>query len=511
MKVGSLFDGIGCFSLAFRDAGFDLRWTVEIDGGCRRVTARRFPGVAQYDDVTTLRGCDLEPVDVVVGGSPCQDWSVAGRRSGLDGDRAPLFAHLVRVAREVGARWLLWENVPGVFSQNKGRDFAFVLGKFTGCEPEVPPGGWRNTGWGWGRHGACCWRVCDARFWGVPQRRRRVFALVRLGDLAGLAGEEPRPDLGRLLRLPAEVLLEPEGVFGDSEAGRESGAGSAAGAERGAGGEGCYSIAPGNCQTRDGRDDIIVAIPIQNDAMGRSGKASPGKKDPALGVGSDGDPMFTLDTTRPHADGVGARAFNIVSMAMEGKNHAYEAAAHGCLQGKGLNPTGNEAGTVIAFHATQTPIAGPAKPALGSQSQIAVAVIKGAAIGRAPKNGPQRGEILTDGSCFTQTTNEVHAVAYYAELGEGHQTYQESAAAPAVRANAGGSGKLASVVSDAMTVRRLTPVECLRLQGLPDWWLDVEPPLSDSKKYHQIGNGGAVPVVRWIANRLREVEERYGP
>lgn len=222
LTFGSLFDGVGLFSLALARVGMVERWSCEIDEECRRVAAARFPGVEQHPDVRHVGRHNLEPVDVVVGGSPCQDWSNAGRRLGLDGERSRLFDHLPRIAAEVGARFILFENVPGLLCQAKGEDFAVVLREFSGLHPQVPEGGWQNAGFGYGPRGAVAWRIYDCQYFGLAQRRKRVFVVVRLGDFRGLSGEEGR-HLRGLLSLPLQILSIPDGLQGDPPPRRKKG------------------------------------------------------------------------------------------------------------------------------------------------------------------------------------------------------------------------------------------------------------------------------------------------
>lgn len=184
---GSLFSGIGGFDLGFDRAGIPARWQCEIDPAAREVLDRHWPDVPCHRDVSVLDGADLEPVDVVTFGSPCQDLSVSGRRAGLDGDRSNLFFEACRIVKEmrdatvgVAPRWVVWENVPGAFSSNAGRDFGAVLDALADL-------------------GALdvAWRTLDARWFGVPQRRRRVFVVADFG------GESA-----------AEILAVGEGVLG---------------------------------------------------------------------------------------------------------------------------------------------------------------------------------------------------------------------------------------------------------------------------------------------------------
>lgn len=186
MTGGELFAGIGGFGLAVQRAGARVLWCSEIDPFAQRVYAERFPDVRQLGDVTKIM--DPVPVDLITAGFPCQDLSIAGKRKGLVGERSGLFWEIVRIAGRLRPRWLLLENVPGLLSSHKGRDFETVLAALD------------ELGYG------VAWRVLDAQFFGVPQRRRRVFIVGHLGA-----------------ECPAEVLFEPEGVPGDSQKGRAAG------------------------------------------------------------------------------------------------------------------------------------------------------------------------------------------------------------------------------------------------------------------------------------------------
>lgn len=154
-SVGSVCSGAGFMDLGFDRAGLKPAWFCEADAYRRRVLARHWPGVPIHADLTELDPADLEPVDVYAGGTPCPDWSIAGNRAGFEGDRASLYWHFIRIRDAIKPEWTVWENVPGVFSQHEGRDFARVLGALVGTDIAVPSGGWTGGGCG-------CWtqRLC---------------------------------------------------------------------------------------------------------------------------------------------------------------------------------------------------------------------------------------------------------------------------------------------------------------------------------------------------------------
>ena len=189
MTLGSLFDGIGGFPLSACKAGITPVWASEIEPAPISITKRHFPNMRHLGDITAINGADIEPVDIITFGSPCQDLSITGRRAGLDGEKSGLFLEALRVIKEMRnatngeypAR-IVWENVPGAFSTQRGRDFQTVIQEIAKlAEADISiPRPTKRTGWlaAGGVMGDCwslAWRVLDAQYWGVPQRRRRIF------------------------------------------------------------------------------------------------------------------------------------------------------------------------------------------------------------------------------------------------------------------------------------------------------------------------------------------------
>lgn len=208
MKYLSLFSGIEAATEAWKALGWQLVGVSEIDPyGCSAL-AHHHPNVPNLGDVTKITEANIAKLgrlDLIVFGSPCQDLSVAGKRKGLDGERSGLFFTAMRIVgwarKHCGLRWALWENVPGAFSSNGGGDFAVVVGQMAGLAGiEIPPKGWGKEGAAVGSEGLVEWATLDAQWFGVAQRRKRVFALADFGDWTG------RPP----------ILLEPTGLRGDS-------------------------------------------------------------------------------------------------------------------------------------------------------------------------------------------------------------------------------------------------------------------------------------------------------
>ena len=195
LTLGSLFDGIAGFPLAAGRHGIKTVWTSEIEPNCIDIAGRHFPDAVNLGDITGIKGGEIPVVDIISFGSPCQDLSVAGKQTGLDGSRSGLFMEAVRIIREMREKtdgeypkYIIWENVAGAFSSNKGEDFRRVLEEITEARIPMPTSGkWASAGMV-GVEGAggdlrtVAWRQLDAQFWGVPQRRKRIYLVT---DFAG--------------------------------------------------------------------------------------------------------------------------------------------------------------------------------------------------------------------------------------------------------------------------------------------------------------------------------------
>lgn len=215
MTLGSLFDGSGGFPLGGLISGITPLWASEVEPFPIRVTSRRIPQMKHLGDISGINGAEVEPVDIITFGSPCQDMSVAGKRSGLDGERSCLFYEAIRIVKEMRCktngeypRYIVWENVPGAFSSNAGEDFKAVLEAVASVKgnyavPCPPKGKWTGAGEILGDGFSIAWRCVDAQFWGVPQRRRRIYLVADFNG--GCAGK---------------ILFESEGLFGNLEPSR---------------------------------------------------------------------------------------------------------------------------------------------------------------------------------------------------------------------------------------------------------------------------------------------------
>ena len=216
LTLGSLFDGSGGFPLGGVIAGITPKWAAEIEPFPIRVTSVRFPNMTHLGNISEVSGSEIEPVDIITFGSPCQDMSVAGKREGLGGNRSSLFYEAIKIIKEMREatngkhpRYIVWENVPGAFSSNKGEDFRAVLTeicKVKEADVSVPkPSKWENAGCIMGEGFSIAWRLLDAQYWGVPQRRQRIYLVADFDG--GSAGK---------------ILFESEGVSGYSAQGFKS-------------------------------------------------------------------------------------------------------------------------------------------------------------------------------------------------------------------------------------------------------------------------------------------------
>ena len=219
IKLGSLFDGSGGFPLAGALHGIEPVWASEIEKFCIDVTSKRFPNMKHLGSVTDVNGGEVEPVDIITFGSPCQDLSVAGKQLGIhDGERSNLFFEAVRIIKEMRnatankfPRFAVWENVPGAFSSNGGEDFHAVLKALCSiCNerddvPGPPRWGWQPAGCVLGNGYSIAWRVLDAQYSGVPQRRKRIYLI------ADFATERA-----------GEILFKPDSLCWDYQTGREA-------------------------------------------------------------------------------------------------------------------------------------------------------------------------------------------------------------------------------------------------------------------------------------------------
>ncbi len=446
LTFGSAFAGIGLFDLAFEQAGMRCVWQVEKDAACQSVLAHHWPDVPRFGDIRDVGRHNLTAVDLICGGFPCQDLSLAGNRAGLAGSRSGLWFELHRILRELEPRWVVIENVTGLLSSNEGRDFAVVLGGLTGRIPAVPDGGWQSAGLARGGWYGVAWRVLDAQYFGVAQRRRRVFIVASLGD-------------GRA----AEVLFESDGGAWDSPPGREAAAPIASPLTSG------VSATRGvNPPGRRREDDVnlVVAKPLS---------AHHGRLDQdnqtyvAQCHGNNVGPMGALRS------GNGGLTGGVPFVARP--------LAHGAT----VDHYDESQQTYVVTHPLKAEGADGSEDGTGRGVPIVVDALC--------SHAPRHGHAMT-----TQQAAEAGHLVSFHDTGPGW--WNESEVAGTLRAEGENRpSRPSNVISSCAGVRRLTPIECERLQGAPDGHTAANGQ-SDSARYRQLGNAVCRNVAEWLGQRI---------
>lgn len=554
LVYGSVCSGIEAATAAWEPLGWQAAFFAEIEPFPSTVLAHRYPTIPNLGDMTAIDGSAWRgKIDVLVGGTPCQAFSVAGLRKSLNDARGNLALTFVELADAIDPAWVIWENVPGVLS-TRDNAFGCLLGGLAGEDgPVVPPGRkWSDAGVVVGPARTVAWRVLDAQYFGLAQRRRRVFVVAGAGDRAD----------------PVQVLLERQGVRRDHPPRREAEQGLAPTLDVRAGRSGETSFATsggliseafgGNntagpieiatalnaCASASGRMDfesetfvattlrardlsrgvdsdgtetliahtlraksnlahrpdidtlvthslrgegfdasedgtgrgtplVPVAIPIQ-EVGARTGTST---TDPraGIGVGSDGDPMFTLQAGKQHA----------VAFNLRGRDGGAQAEIDADNLASLRAASGGSSRSYVAFAQNQ-------------RDEVRPLTIAGAL---AAEPG----------------TKQQTYVAFDCKAGTGFQSVAADGVTPTLRAMSAlgrdnGGGQLA--VQHDMAVRRLTPRECERLQGFPDdytqilWRKKAAEDCPDGPRYRALGNSMAVPVMRWIGRRIQAAGQR---
>lgn len=602
LTMGSLFDGSGGFPLASVLSGITPVWASEIEPFPIRVTTKRLPNMKHYGDVSAISGAEVPPVDIITFGSPCQDLSTAnGNRQGLAGSRSGLFLEAIRIIKEmreatngVYPAVAVWENVPGAFSANGGEDFRRVLEEFAHVRDESvsvprPSGGrWNDAGEivadGW----SVAWRVLDAQYWGVPQRRRRIFLVA---DLAG--------------QRAGKVLFESEGLSGYTPQGFRSWQGTTGTAEEGThpagvgtdGYNGAIDTVAAtlgvNCGMSTGRNGVMVlndqggqfmdvsvdvsgtlrsqmsghppavleepeAIAVENHPTDSRVTVSEDGKVQTLtsrmGTGGNNVPLVLKIRCGCEGGGKGPliQTDKSATLATNNDQTLFVPTVFGiCAKDSNAMKSGNPNSGFYKAETTRTLDANGGNPVC-NQGGMAVVAVQGSMIGRADKNGPQGSGVNEDVS-FTLDATDRHAVAhpvYCTSKSSFHLLAEEDVVNTLVATDY----KDPPIITEEpyYIVRRLTPTECARLQGFPDWWCaclgteepteqDIEfwrevfethrqvtgsaakpksdaqlvkwlkDPHADSAEYKLWGNGVALPcvynVMKNIADELQEEDE----
>jgi len=448
-------------SVAWHPLGWTPVGFSEIEPFPCAILKHRFPNVPNYGSLTEYQSWPLEQgaIDLLVGGTPCQSFSVAGLRKGLADPRGNLALTFLGLADKLKPRWIVWENVPGVLSSGGGRDFGSFLGALV------------ELGYGF------AYRVLDAQHFGVPQRRRRVFVVACLGDW----------------RAAAEVLSLAEGLRGYLETGNKKRKATSPDVGEGVEASGlqrivgtlCADSHPGAYSGQDAYTGRLIPAPISHWEGGdihptlnqAHNIGSPGYSNQELfsqkGAGLVPTPYRKSRracSTTDHETWVEADASNTLNNFDLGDTRT----THAVVQ-----PIPIQDGREIEKHQNGMGVGNLGDPAYTIDTTGAQSIaIQGTIIGRSDNAGPQGVGATEGGPMFTLTKTDIHGV------------------------------------SQNMAVRRLTPVECERLQGFPDNWSRIswkgkhESECPDGPRYKACGNSMAVPVMAWIGNRIAEVEAK---
>ena len=573
MTLGSLFDGIGGFPLAAVHCGGVPVWASEIEPFPMRVTKLRFPDMIHVGDITKLDGAKLPPVDVICGGSPCQDLSVAGLRKGLAGERSGLFMDQVRIVKEMRAederrgvsddfirpRYLVWENVPGAFSSANGEDFRAVIEeivhiKDSTCHvPRPDTGRWESAGAAiLGDQFSLAWRVLDAQYWGVAQRRRRIFLVADFGGLTA-----------------PKILFEQERLPGDPAEGQDQGKGVTAAAGNSSADSGGSRVAEEKqvdifAVHIDQREETINLNGISGALMATTNMQmqtfvaegmrkfeSAEKEEECLSLNDQGGERMdvSVDVTATLRAGMSGHP-PLVMGIQQGSAWAEETPDLALTEE--AETGGNNYQILFENHGIDARYTGPhevaptmsARYGTGGNNVPLVSdmpesyCIAGNIIDREVQNGGNGLGCQPDIS-YTLTSADRHAVFSRQRSDEFLQNrvtatqsarqhkdatdlvcepYQNTVGTIGYTDHKGINNQYVSedkcIVENRKLIRRLTPLECERLQGFPDHWTDI-PGASDSARYKALGNSVAIPcvdfVLRGIAYFLRKMKEEKEP
>ena len=573
MTLGSLFDGIGGFPLAAVHCGGVPVWASEIEPFPMRVTKLRFPDMIHVGDITKLDGAKLPPVDVICGGSPCQDLSVAGLRKGLAGERSGLFMDQVRIVKEMRAederrgvsddfirpRYLVWENVPGAFSSANGEDFRAVIEeivhiKDSTCHvPRPDTGRWESAGAAiLGDQFSLAWRVLDAQYWGVAQRRRRIFLVA---DFGGLTAPKILFEQERLLRDPAEGQGQGKGVTtaaGNSSA--DSG-GSRVAEEKQVD---IFAFHINQREETINLNGISGALMATTNmqmqtfvAEGMRKFESAEKKEECLCLNDQGGERMDVSVDITATLRAGMSGHPPLVMGIQQGSAGTEEIPDPALTEE-AETGGNNQQILFENHGIDARYTGPhevaptmsARYGTGGNNVPLVSdmpesyCIAGNIIDREVQNGGNGLGCQPDIS-YTLTSADRHAVFSRQRSDEFLQNrvtatqsarqhkdatdlvcepYQNTVGTIGYTDHKGINNQYVSedkcIVENRKLIRRLTPLECERLQGFPDHWTDI-PGASDSARYKALGNSVAIPcvdfVLRGIAYFLQKMKEEKEP
>jgi DNA (cytosine-5)-methyltransferase 1 len=500
LTFGSLFAGVGGFDMGFEQAGWDCRFQVEWDKNCQQILNKHWPDVPKWLDVSNVNGAEIPPVDCIIFGSPCQDLSVAGKRAGLEGERSGLFHEAVRIIKEMRdatngtfPRWTVWENVAGALSSNNGRDFGTVINEMAKAGAHLQE-----------------YAVLDAQYFSVPQRRVRVF-LVSCFDSATAE------------RCPDPLLPVTESLRGDTKKGKQKRQSAARTLTEGVGGDGAIVNAIGA--------SIYHKSTVVNQEVNCGHLVTEG----AI-LGSD--VVGSLNTS--DAKMISNQYVNENKCVVEPYVKSRRAQSvdddETWIEGK-VNPTLNSFdvgdtrtttavlepvlfensyrdGARIANDGVTQTLTSKMGTGGGNTPMIAVPIQDGREIEK-HQNGFG---VASDGDpSYTLDQTGAQAVAYSiredAKANTFSATELDHANALSALRPSPQSHHAQMFIAQPMAVRRLTPIECEKLQGWPvdhTRWKPDGTEMADTHRYRMIGNGVASPVAKWVAKQIAKVEHGEG-
>lgn len=496
MRYGSVCSGIEAATVAWHPLGWEPAFFSEIDAFPRKLLGDHYPGVPLHGDFTTIGADEYGPIDLLCGGTPCQPFSIAGLRGGMDDERGNLALEYLRLADRKRPRWLVWENVPGVLSSNGGRDFGAFLG------------GLAELRYGW------AYRILDAQYFGVPQRRRRVFVVGYLGDW----------------RPAAAVLFERHSLQGHPAPRRSERERAPTSAKDGAGGRGV-------------------------EPLNRYYGADLSQKAEGIGWRQEQSPCLSTGTHPGHGSHVVSVACHEVAPAVtvgppfsRTGNERVECEAIlpvylpdtantlTSRMSKGINTEVNEGQTPIAFtrcddgrdasedvaptlrcgthHSAQPAVAfqstagGGDAHAAGEDVSPSLRASDPMAVALQTANTNANGRGVSEETAYTLDSANGQAVAVHEN---NRNELREMEVFSSLTQGGGKPGQGKPTVRQGLSVRRLTPRECERLQGFPDDYTLISyrnkpaENCPDGPRYKALGNSMAVPVMRWIGQRIESV------
>ncbi|EHI70131.1 DNA (cytosine-5-)-methyltransferase [Streptococcus ictaluri] len=467
LTLGSLFDGSGGFPLAGLQVGIEPLWASEVEPYTILITRKNIPSMKHLGDITKLSGYEIEPVDIITFGSPCQDMSIAGKRDGLNGKSSSLFYEAIRIIKEMRCktngqypRFIIWENVLGAFSSNKGEDFRCVLeeiAKVTNENLFIPkPNKWQPAGSVVGESLSICWRVLDAQYFGVPQRRKRIFLVADFNSNRG-----------------GKILFESKGMSWDITTCQDE----------------KQSITRSTTSSIGEQSECLMFENHGQDTRYKGPLEVSNTVSSTYGTGGNNQPFVVenFDVRLTSENTKNARA------------NIYKTETSRTIDTGGNNPDRNQGGVAI--------------------------VTKSYGISRTTYNQSQKGNMsfnIEEEQSATMLSTGPNAVAQptYSTSKNSHHTIAVKEQASTLVASDYKDPPIVNTVS--YVVRRLTPLECGRLQGFPDYWcqnLAISEPTAEDIEFfrevfemHRVINGKKKSktdkqIIKWLQNPYSDTAE----